>query len=664
MDMPVFVGNTTVEDLKALLESAWCPGITLADFTSNPDFSAHFKSIHLPLLDNRIPVLPGAAWARTAVVTNAQQPDGASFQIRLRASMDLFPRDGPEKVRLNRNITLYKALLIQEAAHIREGSIEPLNPGRIFDGLQNPRLARDLYCHCVENTRAAFNLKARFPTRADFDRCLSFYHLMTTGIQGCYSGRPLEDFLQALERKLCCAGTLARLISENPGPRLAANGIYDSLETLLKEEALFLDRVLPETLVSGGFATAGHLLDHTVSLIAGIAGRSVVDSVRLAIRCHDLLLPLSMEEPTGEGTGSDDFVPIRPVRDFFRGSIRPASPAELDAMEAEILRRVRTIDTCLRPGMETRLLFSVPEGPAVQGETVQEYDENGRLTAAARIVRKRLDGGDPELISRIRAAYPGVIGSITEQFRNLKLNRLQVIRMQRSPESFNPAGLVYAVIDHNFARQQRFYDASLRNTRSYAIYHLVDASGSTSAVLNPARRSIVEPGRDAKVLDVEKIAAAAIFTAIKDLHIDESFTQKIFLYQSHGETVIYEAPEVSCLTGLEADLANRDGAAIRTVTAMLAREHNDTRVLFIFADGMPSDRDYPNGIHDTSMAVKEAADRGIKVFYILTKNSPSMSRTEREHFNAVSRFATDRKIVYDPSQLPFKTRDLFTTHLF
>lgn len=661
--MPVFVGNTTVEDLKALLESAWGRGIALSDFTANPDFSAHFKSVHLPLLDNRVPVLPGASWARTEVVTNSQQANEASFRIRLRASMDLFPRDGPDKVRLNRNITLYKALLIQEAAHIREGSIEPLDPGRIFDSLENPGLARDLYCHCIENTRAALNLKARFPNRADFDRCLRFYHLITTGIRGCYSGCLLEDFLQAVERRLCCGGSLARLIAENPGPRLAANGIYETLDALSKEEELFLSRCAPKSLASRGFATIGSLLDHAVSLIGEIHGGSVVDSVRLAIRCHDLLLPLSTEKSGDENAGSRGYTPIRPVRNFFRGSLRPHSPAELDAMENEILRRIRAIDACLRPGTEIQLLFSISEGLAVQGEMVHEYDDNGRCTGAARVVRKKLESGDPELISRIRFAYPGIIGSITEQFRNLKLNRLQVLRMQRSPESFNPAGLVYAVVDHNFARQQRFYDASLRNTRSYAIYHLIDASGSTSAILNPARRSIVEPDREAKVLDVEKIAAAAIFTSIKDLGIEESFTQKMFLYQSHGDTILYEAPDVSCLTGLEADLANRDGAAVRSLTDMLAAEHNDTRVMFIFADGMPSDRDYANGVHDTSMAVKEAADRGIKVFYILTKNSPSMSRTEREHFNAISRFATDRKIVYDPSQLPFKTRDMFTTHL-
>jgi nitric oxide reductase activation protein len=218
-------------------------------------------------------------------------------------------------------------------------------------------------------------------------------------------------------------------------------------------------------------------------------------------------------------------------------------------------------------------------------------------------------------------------------------------------------------MDDNCARQQRFYDASVRNRRSYAIYHLIDASGSTSAILSPARQSVVDPAREANVLDVEKAAAAAIFTAIEDLDQPGSFTQKIFLYQSDGDTSVYRAGGVSCLTRLEADLANRDGAAIRSVSGMLAAEENNIKVLFSFADGMPSDRDYRDGIRDTEMAVKEAADRGMKVFYILTKNTTGMSFSERANFNRITRFATDRKIVYDPSQLPFKTRDLFTAHL-
>ncbi|HDR16479.1 MAG TPA: hypothetical protein ENN79_13555 [Desulfobacteraceae bacterium] len=658
-----FGAYMTAEDVRALLESAYCQGITLADFTGNPFFSDHFNGVYLPLLENRVPVAPGAAPAQTGVISNPEHDHRATFLIRLRAYMDFFPKDGPEKVNLNRNITLYKALLIKQAACIREGSIEPLNPAGIFDRLQNPPIARRLYCNCIENTRSIRNLLSRFPHRSDFRRCVRFYNLMTLGIHGRYTGRLMEDFIQALERRLACGNDLGRLIAENPGPRLAANGLYDSLEALQRDEARFLNHRVPRFPALKRLETTGELLGHVVGLVSGIIGGSIVDSVKLAIQCHDLLVKLSCGSGEAQGGETDFFIPLRPEMDFFQGSLHPDSTADLDAMENEIRQRVAAIASSLRPGPDIQIRSSIDKGPAVRGTIVHEYRENGPREGAARVIHKRLVHGDPEFIVRIRNSYPGVIGVITEQFRNLKLNRLQVLRMQRKPESFNPAGLVYAVIDDNFARQQRFYDASLRNRRSYAIYHLIDASGSTSAILSPARRSVVDPGREANVLDVEKTAAAAIFTAIEDLDQHESFIQKMFLYQSDMDTLIYQAGEMSCLTRLEADLANRDGAAIRGVSSMLAAEAAETRVLFIFADGMPSDRDYPDGIRDTEMAVKEAADRGVKVFYILTKNTTTMSLTERSQFNRISRFATDRKIVYHPSQLPFKTRDLFTAHL-
>ncbi len=661
--MPKIDQYLTTEDVTALLESAYCRGISFADFADNPSFSDHFNGVYLPLLDNRVPVAPGAAPAQTSAVSNQGRDHHATFLIRLRAYIDFFPQDGPEKAGLNRNITLYKALLIQEAAHIREGSIEPLNPSRIFAHLENPVLARRLFCTCIENTRSVENLLSRFPHRPDFRRCLRFYNLMTIGIHGRYTGRVVEDFISALERRLACGADLACLIAENPRTRLAANGLYASLEALQRDEARFLNNRIPRLAVSKQFETTEQLLDYIAGLISRIHGRSVVDSVRLAIKCHDLLQPLSQDSSEAEQCQTENFIPLRPVMDFFQGSLHPGSREDLDAMENEIRQRVDAIASTLRPGAEIQVRSSLAKGPAIKGTTIHEYRENGLRESAAKVAHKKLERGDREFIGRIRNSYPSVIGVITEQFRNLKLNRLQVLRMQRKPESFNPAGLVYAVIDDNFARQQRFYDASIRNRRSYAIYHLIDASGSTSAILSPARRSVVDPVRDANVLDVEKIAAAAIFTAIEDLDQPESFIQKMFLYQSHGDTLIYEAREVSCLTRLEADLANRDGAAIRSVGGILAAESEEIKVLFIYADGMPSDHDYPDGIRDTEMAVKEATDRGLKVFYILTKNTTTMSFTERANFNRISRFATDRKIVYHPSQLPFKTRDLFTTHL-
>ncbi len=652
----------TQDDLRALLESAHARGVTLRDFASNPRFSPHFKNLNLPLLSNKVPVLPGSAAARTTVEADRRHRDRPAFKIRLPAYIDFFPGDD-STVEPNRNITLYKALLIQEAAHIAEGSIEPLDPSRLFEGLKKPWVARSLYRHCVESTRSVKALTARFPHRVDFIRCLNFYHMNTIGIRGRYTGCLPEDFLPALERRLACGTDMASLIAENPLPRLAAGGTRKTLKELLHEESLFLASPLPGDLASRGFRTAGELLDHMSGLVRGMEGKSVADSVRLTMKFHDLLLPLSIPDSGSGGPDGGLSNHLRPARCFFQGSLQPKTGKELDEMENEILGRVKDIAALMQPGPNMDLLFTVEKGPSVQGTLISEYDESGAPAGTSRVILKRLETGDPSLISKIRGSYPGVIGSITEQFLNLKLNRLQVLRMQRSPESLNPAGLVYAVIDDNFARQQRFYDASLRNRRSYAVYHLIDASGSTSACLNPARPSVVDPGRDARVLDVEKIAAASIFTAIEDLDLRESFTQKMFLYQSHGDTYIYEATDVSSLAGLEPDLANRDGAAVRSVTSMLAAESNDTKVIFIFADGMPSDHNYSNGIHDTAMAIKEAVDNGVKVFYILTKNTTFMSSTERKNFNCISRFATDRKIVYDPSQLPFKTRDLFTSHL-
>jgi hypothetical protein len=661
-EMPKIDQYLTTEDVTAVLKSAYCRGVTLADFIDNPLFSDHFNGVYLPLLDNRVPLVPGAASAQTNVVPSLDNDHRATFLIRLRASIDVFPQDGPEKTRLNRNITLYKALLIQEAAHIREGSIEPLDPSRIFDRLENPLLARRLFCTCIEHSRSVGNLLSRFPYRPDFRRCLNFYNVMTIGIHGRYTGHLVEDFLSTLERRMACGADLASIIAENPGTRLPANGFYPSLGALQHDEARFLHHPVHGLPGSKRFETAEKLLHYIAGLIYRIQGRSIVDSVKLAMECHDLLQSLAQNSGEHEDCQTETFIPLRPVMDFFQGSLHPGSLEDLDAMEEEIRQRVDAIASSLRPGPEIQVLASFAKGPEVKGTILHEY-RNGLKEGATRVIHKRLEHGDPGFIGRIRNSYPSVIGVITEQFRNLKLNRLQVLRMQRRPESFNPAGLVYAVIDDNFARQQRFYDASMRNRRSYAIYHLIDASGSTSAILTPAFRSVVDPGRDANVLDVEKTAAAAIFTAIEDLEQPESFHQKMFLYQSHGDTLIYQAGEVSCLTRIEADLANRDGAAIRSVGSMLAGEKQETRVLFLYADGMPSDHDYPDGLHDTEMAVKEATDRGLKVFYILTKNTTAMSFTERTNFNRIARFATDRKIVYHPSQLPFKTRDLFTTHL-
>jgi nitric oxide reductase activation protein len=114
---------------------------------------------------------------------------------------------------------------------------------------------------------------------------------------------------------------------------------------------------------------------------------------------------------------------------------------------------------------------------------------------------------------------------------------------------------------------------------------------------------------------------------------------------------------------VEPNLANHDGAAIRTITKELLNESNKTKVIFMFADGMPSDVGYNNGLFDSAMAIKESVDKGIKFFYLLTRNRKTMSLEESHNFSILTGFVTDKTVVYDPAQLPYRTRDLFSMHL-
>ena len=309
------------------------------------------------------------------------------------------------------------------------------------------------------------------------------------------------------------------------------------------------------------------------------------------------------------------------------------------------------------------MFSAIPVGESPEYTPLLEYDSENRLCVPVKVEIIDLDRGDANLMDRVVSAYPSIIGAITEQLRDLQLNHLQIKRMQRIPQSFNPVGVVYANIDNNFARQQKFYDASFRNTMDYAIYYLIDASGSTGAVITPFIHSVIGPDRNSIVLDVEKIAAAVLYSAVQHLDMPESFRQRLFLFQSHNETKIFESLDVSSLSLVEPNLANRDGAAIRTITKELLNEPNKTKVIFMFADGMPSDIGYSNGLFDSAMAIKESVDKGIKFFYLLTRNRKTMSLEELRNFSMLTSFVTDKAVVYDPTQLPYRTRDIFSMHL-
>jgi hypothetical protein len=706
-----------LENLMALLESAYTTSIGLEDFITDPNFVDHYLCVHIPLLNGKVPVKSGTGYGSVRVVRKSTEYTGDLFEISLKACMEEFT-DGRLVTERNRNITLYKGLLIHEAAHILEGSFEPLNLKDIFKEQGNADFAADLF-NIFEDYRIEVNLCRKLPHRPDLKVCLDFLNLIVIGTHGKYQDHDFTDMMNMFLRKAKCNKSLGEIIAENPGPRLKRNGNYETVDEILDfEKNFYTKETNQEVQDKYKINTYGGLLEHLVDKVHDLKYKSVVPSVKLIPEIHDIFSTQFPEEAKnyerqkgsgqsgdpdenqgenkgsssdqgkegdepgqgskagddkddkGKGKKSGTYKPLKGNDDNFdQGAIKPGSMKDLEGMGDKVLNRIKEIAKNLCPEYGER----DPDDQRKEDDNyriIYTYNSEGQQVVQSEVFFEKLEGGDPDLINRIRAAYPGIIDGIRGGFDELKLNQLQVERMQEIPQSFNPVGMVYASIDPNFAAKERYYDASLINKRDYAIYFLIDGSGSTHETLEPEMNSIINLSRKANVLDIEKIAAASIYTSIEDLienpDLEESFTQKMFIYYSSGWTKIFEVPNVAALTELEYDHANRDGVAIRALTDRLLAEKNEDKILFLFADGMPADSGYENGVYDTSMAIKEAVDQGAKVFYILTKyneNAFGGRDDQAKAFKEVTEHATDCAVVLNPRKLPYVVRDIIDKHL-
>ena len=645
------LNNCSIQDVVSIVNGAFGEGLSLSDFMFGTRFSDNFNSIILSMSNNNVIVFPSDEWAYTKSVSS-----GRSFFIKLKAAIEVVP--GCQN---NINASIYKAMLIHELSHVIEGSFEPLNLTSIFRKFGNENLISIFFGYCIEDIRVLNKTLKRFPFRKDFHSCLKFYDFIFTGIKGHYCGEFIVDFIHALERQLKCKKTHVEMMKINPQNFFAINGYYRNAEELVHDEDNFFSTPISRQLQAKGIKTVEDLILNVSTRVSSVMDGTIIDGIKVLYECVSML----NEQAKGcwglFNNENPEFSPEKAKHDFFQGTAEPSSLESLLEHSGKLLGKI------LIPSEEKPYYDEIPSGipmdDSPEYNPLLEYDSENRLCVSVKVDSIVLDKGDLNLMDRIVSAYPSIVGTITEQLMNLHLNQLQIKRMQRISQSFNPVGVVYASIDNNFARQQKFYDASFRNTMDYAIYYLIDASGSTGAAVTPFSQSVIDPDRNSIVLDVEKIAAAVLYSSVQHLDMPESFRQRLFLFQSHSETKIFESPDISGLALVEPNLANRDGAAIRTITKELLNEPNKTKVIFMFADGMPSDVAYNNGLFDSAMAIKESVDKGVKFFYLLTRNRKTMSFEESRNFSILTSFVTDKAVVYDPAQLPYRTRDIFSMHL-
>ena len=166
---------------------------------------------------------------------------------------------------------------------------------------------------------------------------------------------------------------------------------------------------------------------------------------------------------------------------------------------------------------------------------------------------------------------------------------------------------------------ERLYTRRERAVRDVAVAFLIDLSSSTSEMIAPINRRIVDLGREALVVISEAV------DAIGDPY-------GIFGFSGYGREhvavwVAKDFDEVLTdrvrdrIGGLVPRMENRDGAAIRHLTRRLMERPARVRLLMIISDGRPLDCGCTSYFEryaqeDTRMAVLRARDAGVHPFCI------------------------------------------------
>lgn len=154
-----------------------------------------------------------------------------------------------------------------------------------------------------------------------------------------------------------------------------------------------------------------------------------------------------------------------------------------------------------------------------------------------------------------------------------------------------------------------------RQNRNLAVLILVDTSELTRDRTG---------GENASVLDVERVAVAALCEAL--CRRGDPFALRAFASAGRDDVRItrikdfdepYEAAAMSRLAGLAPGLSTRLGAALRHAGAEIARVHSHRKLVLILTDGEPSDLDVADPldlVEDARRAALALRAGGIDVY--------------------------------------------------
>jgi nitric oxide reductase NorD protein len=259
-----------------------------------------------------------------------------------------------------------------------------------------------------------------------------------------------------------------------------------------------------------------------------------------------------------------------------------------------------------------------PEAAAAGGAWVYpewDFADQSYRPAACTLREEVAADGDPAWAARVRRERAALLQALRRGFEALRPRRVRVTR-QLDGDDLDTISWVdeWAERSAGAAPEGRIYAQDRARRRDVAVALLADASGSTDAWVSGS----------ARVIDVVKEAALCFceaLAALGDRHAVYAFSGR----GAHGVRVqrakAFAEPGGPTLdariASLAPDASTRLGAALRHVTARLARESARVRLLLLLSDGKPNDDDAYGGtygVEDARQAVVEARLAGLQVF--------------------------------------------------
>jgi len=295
-------------------------------------------------------------------------------------------------------------------------------------------------------------------------------------------------------------------------------------------------------------------------------------------------------------------------------------------------------------------IFRYPEYDVYRGSYRQKH---------CTLYESVLDSGDPEVYRAALDTHQQTYKKLKKRFLFMQPDALSIQRKWLVGEEIHISDATDYVTDlmRGSTPDEKIYVRRNRNERSIAAAVLVDASSSTEEQVNGRR-----------IIEIERTALSLLASVLSI--VGDTFCVYTFFSMGRSNVFVsavkrfeesWNEQTQSRIASIEANASNRDGCAIRHVTARLLEQDERTRLLILLSDGIPADPGYGSGgsaetnayaIEDTRRAILEARMRGI-IPYCITIDRHARDYTPRLYGEF------HYTVLPDVSRLPEKLSNLY-----